>query len=257
MNDEFFGLISQPLRLGYFRHAVLISVHQQTLGQALKRQLEFNNIFFRGLTFNLQSQGHVVVLSFNRVQENPVFSYGAIECAMGIVHRLACWLCSEMLAPNNVALDCPPPPHHNEYHYLLYAASVKFNGSANCLTFDAHYLDLPVVQTQTSAETYIRRAPIDIILLKDVQGDTSRAIHKALRLSFRKTQQPEDLQGIAVNMGISTQTLRRRLAIEGSGLNTLKSQVRRDIAMHALDNPELSIEAVAIQTGYSEPAAFI
>ena len=58
-------------------------------------------------------------------------------------------------------------------------------------------------------------------------------------------------------MGVSTQTVRRRLAKEGTSFNAIKSQVRRDLSMNYLGNVDFSIEEVAIQVGYSEPAAFI
>lgn len=257
MNDEFLGLLALPIPPGYFRQSVLSTVHQSTLGLALARYLEFSNIFFNSLKFELKRRKHLVEIICTRDSHNKIKDDIAIECSIAVFHRLTGWLCNELVILSNVELDFPAPSYYKEYHYLFYGAPIQFNSKCNRITFDAHYLDLPIVQTEASAEIFIRRAPLDIFLPQDVQGDMSREIHEALRISFTKSQQPAELQDIAESMGISSQTIRRKLTKEGTSFNNIKSQVRRDIAMHALGNPELSIEAVAIQAGYSEPAAFI
>jgi AraC-like DNA-binding protein len=257
MKDEFLGLLAVAIPSGYFRQSVLSTVHQPTLGHALARYLEFSNIFFNSLRFELKRKKHLVEIICTRDPDNKIKDDIAIECSIAVFHRLTGWLCNELIILNNVELDFSAPTYYKEYHYLFYGAPIQFNGKYNRITFDAHYLDLPIVQTEASAEIFIRRAPLDIFLPQDVQGEMSREIHEALRISFTKSQQPAELQDIAENMSISTQTIRRRLTKEGTSFNNIKSQVRRDIAMHALGNPELTIEEVAIQAGYSEPAAFI
>ncbi|BFM17118.1 AraC family transcriptional regulator [Maricurvus nonylphenolicus] len=257
MQDEFLGLLAAPIPPGYFRQSVLSTVHQPTLGLALARYLEFSNIFFNSLRFELKRKKQIVEIICTRDINNKIKDDIAIECSIAVFHRLTGWLCNELIILNNVELDFSVPTYYKEYHYLFYGAPIQFNSNLNRITFDAHYLDLPIVQTEASAEIFIRRAPLDIFLPQDVQGEMSREIHEALRISFTKSQQPAELQDIAEDMGISTQTIRRKLTKEGTSFNNIKSQVRRDIAMHALGNPELSIEEVAIQAGYSEPAAFI
>jgi len=257
MDDEFLGFISSPLPHGYFRQSILSIIHQPTVGAALAQLMDFNNVFINDLRFEIRKKRKIVNISIQRTSSDFVVDNVTIDCIMAIWHRLAGWLCNEVLILNHVQLDYSPPPYHKEYRYLFYGAPISFNSTINCISFDAHYLDLPVVQTEASAKVYIRRAPLDIFLPQDIQGEMSRSIHETLRISFTQSRQPAELQEIAEEMDLSTQTLRRRLTKEGTSFNAIKSQVRRDIAMHALGHPELSIEEVAIQTGYSEPAAFI
>jgi len=256
MNDELVGLLAAPIPRGYFRQSVLCTVHQKNLGKALGRNLEFNNIFFNSLTCHLTIRGKVAEFSIKRDAKHTLADNVVIESVMAVFHRLAGWLCNELLIIDKVALDYSPPSYHKEYQYLFYGTPVNYNQKVNRLTFNAHYLDLPIVQNEASAESYIRRAPLDIFLPQHVRGDMSRAIRQELKEKLAQ-QLPLELQDMALSMEVSTQTIRRRLNKEGTSFNALKSQVRRDMAMHALGNPEFTIEEVAVQTGYSESAAFI
>ncbi|MDB0329425.1 AraC family transcriptional regulator, partial [Acinetobacter baumannii] len=50
--------------------------------------------------------------------------------------------------------------------------------------------------------------------------------------------------------------LRRRLAAEGKSYQGVKDALRRDAAIHLLLNPELTLEDVAQQVGFSETSTF-
>ncbi|MEC8428074.1 MAG: AraC family transcriptional regulator [Pseudomonadota bacterium] len=257
LNDEFLGLLSNPIPPGYFRHSVLAVIHQRTLGQALQRYIEFTNVFFNSLSFNLSVSGRFVEVTTQRDSNNPILDNIAIESTIATFHRLAGWLCDELIFLEQVNLDFPPPDYQREYRYLFYGAPVQFNQSKCSITFEARYMDLPVVQNEATAESYVLRAPMDIYLPQDVGGKISRLIREKLKASITTTQFAQELKDIAEEMEVTSQTIRRWLASEGTSFNAIKSQVRRDIAMNALGNHDLSIEEVAIQAGYSEPAAFI
>lgn len=64
---------------------------------------------------------------------------------------------------------------------------------------------------------------------------------------------PEQL---ADRLSVSPQTLRRRLAAEGTTYQRLRDQVRRDHALAELSAGRVSIERLSRQLGFSEPSAF-
>lgn len=68
---------------------------------------------------------------------------------------------------------------------------------------------------------------------------------------------PPNAERLAQYFGLSERSLRRRLAEEGSSLRELTAQARREKAQHLLRHTQLSVEAIAEQLGYAEPAAFI
>ena len=255
--DEFLGLLARPIPKGYFRHSVLSCLHQRTLGHALKRYIDFGNTFFNSLSFDLLIKDGLAKFIIRRLPSGSVKNNVAIDTALAVMHRQAGWICDQHIIINRVRLDYPAPEYAAEYRYLFYGAGVDFAQDEISLGFEQKYLDLPIVQTEAGAERFVRRAPLDIYLRQDVYGETSRMIREKIKLSITNEPTMTALQEIADQLKISSQTLRRRLAAEGTSFNQLKSQVRRDIAMNALGDTSLSIELVAELTGYSEPAAFI
>jgi AraC-like DNA-binding protein len=61
---------------------------------------------------------------------------------------------------------------------------------------------------------------------------------------------------VAARLAVSTPTLRRRLAAEGTSFQQIRDQLRRDVAIAALAAGAVSIEDLARQLGFSEPSAF-
>ena len=55
---------------------------------------------------------------------------------------------------------------------------------------------------------------------------------------------------------MSAPTLRRRLKREGTTFQQIKDAARCDAARLCLDRPELSINEVALQMGFTDPSAF-
>ncbi|NIB44690.1 AraC family transcriptional regulator [Pseudomaricurvus alkylphenolicus] len=242
---------------GFFRVLILSAMHLPTLHDAMNRVIEFNNILNRHLKLTLSIDQPYAEISVTRNADNSVLNDIAVDMWMGTIHRVANWFCNELILLNQVEFDSPAPAYHQEYRYIFYGAPMKFDCAQCRLTFDKHYLNLPVVQTEATAEAYLRQLPLDLLLPQDIRGKTSQTIRNLLKESFSQQDNVIELQDIAEKMEVTTKTIRRRLAKEGTSFNAIKSQIRRDIAMHALGNKDLSIEAIAIQTGYSEPSAFI
>ena len=66
-----------------------------------------------------------------------------------------------------------------------------------------------------------------------------------------------ELRDVAAVLALHPQTLRRRLAAEGTTFKQIKSDIRRDTALHFLGKRTLSVEEVAHRSGFSEASAFI
>ena len=73
----------------------------------------------------------------------------------------------------------------------------------------------------------------------------------------RRLHDIPELTDVATYLDVHPQTLRRRLAAEGTTFKEIKNQVRRDTALHFLGKQGLSIEEIAHRAGFSESSAFI
>ena len=68
--------------------------------------------------------------------------------------------------------------------------------------------------------------------------------------------QPVRIDGIAAELGLSRQTLYRRLRAEGTTFEDLLDRLRHRLALRYLRDERLSVKAAAYRLGFSEPAAF-
>lgn len=76
------------------------------------------------------------------------------------------------------------------------------------------------------------------------------------RLLARPGRLP-DMPTLAAELHLSTRTLRRRLADEGTGYRDLLEEVRQTLAEQMLASGGLTLEAIAERLGYGEPSNFL
>lgn len=257
MNDELSGMFEKPFRLGMFRQMALSAVHAGTLGNAFQRCVDFINLFENSFRLHLEHEGAQIRFSMTPIPEQAtVASYG-VDFMMIVLHRFISWLGNHRIVLNQVHLAFSPPNYRNEYQYTYYGAPVLFNQPEHSYSFSASYLEYPIVRHESVAENYARRAPLDMFFPLHAGGDMTNAVRNQLQDSFREGYECPSLQQIAEELGTHQQTLRRNLKTENSSYNTIKSEFRRDTAIHLLTNSQVKIEEIASKSGYSEPSAFI
>ncbi|MGI9283446.1 MAG: AraC family transcriptional regulator [Endozoicomonas sp.] len=257
MDDEANGLLQYPMRLGSFRLMALAAVHSHNLGQALERCLDFYNLFANSFSYELKTGRRFAEISMIRRPEHNIVDDYAICSMLSVIHRFCGWLSNDRLILNQIQFDHTPPPYRTELQYMFYGAPVLFNQDKNSISFDKHYLDHPVVQTEIQVESYIRRAPMDIFLPLDAGGFWTMEVRRRLKEAFATERELLSLKVLAEEMSLNPQTLRRRLRREGSSFDIIKSHIRRDIAIHHLGDNQQTIEDIAEAAGYTEPSSFI
>ena len=82
-------------------------------------------------------------------------------------------------------------------------------------------------------------------------------MHARVRAMIRRCLGDEDCNGerIAEELCVHPRTLQRRLRREGESFESIKDEVRRDVAMRYLKRPELSFTLIAEKLGYAGQSA--
>ena len=253
LDDEFFGQDSRRMKVGSFAmlcHSVLCC---KTLSQALDRSLRFYALILDDISGSAErdaNEARIVLHEHAPGVSQRVFAH---ELLLMLLYGLSCWLVGRRIPILRTEFSYAEPAHSAEYR-LMYCADLRFNRPHTLLAFEASYLDLPVVQNERSAKEFLRSAP-ESILLKYKNGSSLTArVRRRLRQFLPGTV--PDFEELAQQMSITPATMRRRLHEEGESYQSIKDQLRRDLAISYLSHSRRSVMDIALELGFSERSAF-
>lgn len=251
LDDEFFGMDSHPMKSGSFTlmcHSVL---HSGTLETALKRALRFLRMVLDDLDGTLsRAEGTAHVTLEERNGPHRMFAYAAF---LVLLHGLACWLVGRRIPIRCAEFRCGEPSYSAECR-VLFCADARFDQPATRIAFDALYLDLPVIQSERSMKEFLRGAPANFL----VKYRNSNSLTAKIRRRLRQLPPADwpDFETLAKQLHTTASTLRRRLDDEGQLYQSIKDDLRRDLAITYLSRSRRSVLEVALTLGFAEPSAF-
>ena len=255
LGDELFGLDSRRVKVGSFAMLCRAVIHCATLERALNRGLRFYDLLLDDVIIVLLRDGTAAKLTLHersarRSSAQRIFAH---EGLLIVLHGLACWLVGRRIPITLAEFGYPEPAHSVEYR-TRFSARLAFGRPSTSITFDACYLDLPVVQDEQSVKEFLRAIPENILVkYKNTNGLTAK-----IRARLRQALPDElpDLETLACELHTTPATLRRRLQDEGETYQSIKDQLRRDLAITYLSRSERSVMDIALELGFAEPSAF-
>jgi AraC-like DNA-binding protein len=144
---------------------------------------------------------------------------------------------------------------HQEIYEAHYGCCVRFKARRNNIVFRTDDLELPFATYNAELLAMLRpQFDREIARLKAQQTTSSRAKRVLKRLLGG---QHADIHEVAKELGMSTRTLQRRIAEEGSSLRQLLSDARRELARLYLQHPSLGLSKTASLLGYEDPNSFL
>ncbi|ONG40519.1 AraC family transcriptional regulator [Alkanindiges hydrocarboniclasticus] len=257
LDDEFFGQDSHGMKVGSFALLCQSLIHCKTLKSALRYMLRFFNLLLDDYHCTLVTQGQYSQIQITEQHglagtRQPPRIFGH-ETLLILQHGIACWLVGRRIPVVFAGFAYPEPAYSEEYH-RMYSSELRFNQAFTSLNFDASYLGLPLIQNERTVADFIRQAPANIVLKYKNHSSFSASIRKTLR-TLTCSEWP-DFDAFAAHLNMTRSTLRRRLKDEGQPFQTIKDQLRRDLAMTALAQSDKTVGEISIELGFAEPSAF-
>lgn len=146
----------------------------------------------------------------------------------------------------------PTPQRPRSYGYV-FASPIAFDAPRSAVWFDAAQLATPVRRDVAAVRSHLAQATYHVILPRRFDDTVSARV----RTQLRNTQpQCPNLAAVATVLNVSTATLQRRLAGEGTPFRTLASELRRDLAITQLVGSNISIKTLAHQLGFETSTSF-
>jgi AraC-like DNA-binding protein len=251
LDDEFFGQDSRRMKAGSFAMICHSVLNCKTLGSAIDRSLRFYALILDDIYGKLNRNGAEASITLHdAAAPQRVFAH---EVLLMLLHGVACWLVGRRIPIKRAQFSYEEPGHSGEYR-LMYSTSIGFRAPHTAIIFDAAFLDLPIVQNERTVKEFLRNAPENILLKYKNGSSVGARIRRRLRQSL-----PGDLpefEALAEEMNMTPATLRRRLHEEGTFYQSIKDQLRRDLAIGYLSHSKRSAMDIGLELGFSERSAF-
>lgn len=251
--DELWGLCSRPVKVGTFAQACRMLVHCRTLREALLQGFHAYHLALEDLAPRLRLEGDVAHVVLQARAERDASLRYVERTFLFFTFGLACWLVGRripLLEVDFATLDKDLPSDA----FRLFQAPLRYQDGPVGLRFERRWLDLPVVQTVQSVEEFLRQAPASLVVKYRDQANLTERIRRMLRRHL-DSEMPS-LEEVGKSLGVTPQTLRRRLQDEGQGYQAIKDDLRRDAAIEYLARPELTLIEIANLLGFSEASTF-
>jgi AraC-like DNA-binding protein len=251
LDDEFFGQDSRRMKSGSFAMICHSVLGCKTLGSAMDRTLRFYALILDDIRGELNRAGSEASITLHQdTVPQRVFAH---ETLLMLLHGVACWLVGRRIPIKRAQFSYPEPAYSAEYR-LMYSTNLGFEAPHTAIVFDAALLALPIVQNERTVKDFLRNAP-ENILLKYKNGSSLGA---RIRRRLRQTLPGElpEFEELAAEMSMTPATLRRRLHEEGTFYQSIKDQLRRDLAIGYLSHSKRSAMDIGLELGFSERSAF-
>jgi AraC-like DNA-binding protein len=145
------------------------------------------------------------------------------------------------------------PPYQDEYERVFQMPCV-FRSDRNALLTDEKWLDYKIEVLPRSVNEVLRAHAEELLEKLDNSKSTRGRVEELLTPMLRTGG--ANVGAVAGKLGLSRQTLFRRLKAEGVTFEKVLDGLRRRLALQYLDGGKVSVNEAAYLLGFSDPASF-
>ena len=249
---EEFGLrMASRRRLSDLGPVGLVMRQEATALGALRVFLSYLRLVNDSLQASIEQEGRVAVIREQLMLPGSIPMRQSLELAVGALFQVL----RELLGPGWRAQSVcfsHRPPRDAGFHRSYFGRSVEFNADFNGIVCASRDLEAELRPAEPGLASFARRM-LDAELSRRAPGigETVRHLIAASLGSGRCT-----VDKVALHLGMSRQTLHRRLAAEGQTFSSLLDSVRTDAASRLQHESDQPLGEVAAMLGFSSASAF-
>jgi len=249
LSDEMLGLFSRPIPLNSFPTIYRALHFMPNADHAINWLNDYYGLYSDAPPYVIfENNEEVTVKLDERANANsalPIYS----EVLLVSLYKIVCRLCRVNFPLKEVGLSFSINGIENELAYLFGSQNIVASEVAY-IRFSKEILRLPIYPDGVPDNSSLYSYFLTWIEEHNIALKVTKIIASRVPLTF------PTLDELAKEFNISSQTLRRRLAEEGNSYQSIKDTIRKDRAISLLMNPAIQIKNVALELGFSDPAAF-
>ncbi|WP_338116726.1 AraC family transcriptional regulator [Vandammella animalimorsus] len=253
LDDEALGWLSQPLRWGSYGLLARASISAPNLRVALLRWCRHHGLLTRDVQLQLDVQRKQATISVHELLQAPLSQrrLGLLTLLRNI-HGFSCWLLDSQIPLSGVQLPFAAPPYAAELA-RMFPGPIVYGAPCAGIGFDASYLDMPLRRGEAALNQMLQRALL--VVVKPYRRD--RLVQQRVRqLLSHADGSAHTAQSLARQLHVSVRSLHRFLQDDGTSLQAIKDEVRRDRATQLLARTDYPVKKVAALVGFDNAKSF-
>jgi AraC-like DNA-binding protein len=253
LDDEALGWFGRRLPWGSYGMLCRASLGSPDLGVAIRRWCRHHRLLTEDVVLSLTTHaGQATVSVSERRPLDPAFREFCLVSILRFLHGYASWAIDSRVSLSEARFPFEAPPHADAYP-LMFCETVQFGAEQAGYSFDARYLALPLQRDERALRSMLKRAlPLTVL-----QYRRDRLLGQRVRELLRtRPGEATSAQSLAALLNMSARTLHRQLQDEGSALQAIKDEVRRDEAIGQLRRSNKPIKQVALAVGFRNEKSF-
>lgn len=155
--------------------------------------------------------------------------------------------------PKAIRFTHKEPGYRAEYD-RIFGAPIFFNSNMNALSLDEEFLKVSLPRTNPHLSKALTAHAEELLKNLESSKTTRSEVEKLLTANLQSGATSVDV--IARQLGMSRQTLFRRLKAEGVTFEKVFDELRHRMAVKYLEDKKLSVNETAYLVGFSDQAAF-
>lgn len=174
------------------------------------------------------------------------------DVVLGGYARMGRFFTGEEVECAGATFQHPAPASRGEYE-RTFGKNLVFGAKHNSISFPTRALDLPVRFADASLRDYLHGRATEMLARLPVAGAVRQRVRQTVAECL--TEAPS-LASVARRLGMSARTLQRGLRAEGVTFESIRDEVRREVALELIHERRLSMAEIAALVGYADASAF-
>ena len=252
--DNNFGLhVGETVDPKVFDVVGYSALNSSTLGDAFKRVQRYHSIWTDGAAFVLETSNETSAIVYRYLDDTISETRQDSEMTLATVTTLCRNIASPQFTPTAVEFEHDAPANISEHHEL-FRCPLEFGAGVNRLRFNSECLLLSIDKADASLCALLDRHAEELLAKFPPRDSLVDQVRSLIATEFRGGD--PSLEHIADQLRLTPRTLQRKLQELGTSHNDLVEQMRRQLAMRYLREPEMAICEVAYLLGFSESSSF-
>ena len=256
LNDEALGCLSRQLPWGTYGMLVRASLTSPTLGVALKRWCRHHGLVNDDIELSVEEHDGKAHIRLRELKDLGAQREFGVLSILRNLYGVACWLIDSRITLEQVQFAFEAPEHQAVYP-LMFQGPVQFGQAlghsklvdqeeaalpTSELIMNASYLRLPLRRDEAALQRMLETA----LTLTVLQYRKDRLLLTQVKQTLAMhPQDTHSAEALAPLLNLSPRSLHRQLKEEGTSLQVLKDEVRRERAIELLQRTRKPVKQVA------------